>query len=95
MVLGEVAAHLHALEVRCGRCERHGRLRLDRLMAQHGPTSVRGATPPLLVYSCPLELRRNSRGKGPLPCSGFRYHLPGGDERVDCSQDIRSDQDAV
>ncbi len=34
--LGQLAARLTHLEVRCRRCERRGRLRLDRLIAQHG-----------------------------------------------------------
>ncbi len=34
--LGQLAERLTHLEVRCRRCERRGRLRLDRLIAQHG-----------------------------------------------------------
>ena len=35
--LGQVAAHLPVLEVACNRCDRRGRLRTDRLLAEHGP----------------------------------------------------------
>lgn len=42
ILLSEVAAHLEMLEVRCGRCDRRGRLRLDRLVAQHGPMRQSG-----------------------------------------------------
>ncbi len=34
--LGELRGHLTHLEVRCRRCERHGFLRLDRLIARYG-----------------------------------------------------------
>ena len=34
--LGQLAERLSHLEVRCRRCERRGRLRLDRLIAEHG-----------------------------------------------------------
>ena len=34
--LGEIADLLDRLEVRCTRCDRHGRYRIDRLITQHG-----------------------------------------------------------
>jgi len=36
VTLGELAGRVERLEVRCRRCERHGRLRLARLIANHG-----------------------------------------------------------
>ena len=36
VTLGEQAGRVERLEVRCRRCERHGRLRLARLIADHG-----------------------------------------------------------
>ena len=36
VTLGELVGRLDHLEVRCRRCERHGRLRLARLIADHG-----------------------------------------------------------
>lgn len=37
VTLGQVARRLAVLEVSCNRCDRRGRLRIDRLMAEHGP----------------------------------------------------------
>jgi hypothetical protein len=37
VLLGAGAAHFLVLEVACNRCDRHGRLRTDRLPANHGP----------------------------------------------------------
>ena len=36
VTLGDLAGRVDQLEVRCRRCERHGRLRLARLIANHG-----------------------------------------------------------
>jgi hypothetical protein len=36
VTLGELVGRLDRLEVRCRRCERHGRLVLARLIADHG-----------------------------------------------------------
>ena len=36
VTLGDLAGRLDRLEVRCRRCERRGRLRLARLVADHG-----------------------------------------------------------
>ena len=36
VTLAELVGRLDRLEVRCRRCERHGRLRLARLVAEHG-----------------------------------------------------------
>ncbi len=36
VTLGELAGRLDQLEVRCRRCQRRGRLRLARLIADHG-----------------------------------------------------------
>ena len=43
IVLGEVAARdVTMIDIRCGRCERHGRLLIKRLLAEWGPdTSIR------------------------------------------------------
>jgi hypothetical protein len=37
VILGQVADRLLVLEVSCNRCDRRGRLRTDRLLAEHGP----------------------------------------------------------
>jgi hypothetical protein len=44
IVLGQLAGRLRTLEVACTRCPRHGRLRLSRLIAEHGA----GASLPML-----------------------------------------------
>jgi len=36
VTLGDLIGRVERLEVRCRRCERHGRLRLARLIANHG-----------------------------------------------------------
>jgi hypothetical protein len=48
--LGALVGRLTTLEVACARCERRGRLRLDKLIAEHGrrsrcPNSVRQTRP--------------------------------------------------
>ena len=53
ILLGEVARHLDMLGVRCDRCDRYGRLRIDRLLAQHGPDAPVGTVMRALVSDCP------------------------------------------
>jgi hypothetical protein len=53
ILLGQVAARLPTIDVACNRCERHGRLRTDRLVAEHGagmpiPTLLR-----IIAADCP------------------------------------------
>ena len=36
VTLGELVGRIDRLEIRCERCERHGRVRLARLTAEHG-----------------------------------------------------------
>lgn len=35
ITLGEVASHTNMIELRCGRCDRHGRLSIARLLTKH------------------------------------------------------------
>jgi hypothetical protein len=51
--LGQLAERLTHLEVRCRRCERRGRLRLDRLIAQHGADFPAPELRHLLAGDCP------------------------------------------
>jgi hypothetical protein len=37
ILLGEVAARAATIEIVCRKCDRYGRLRTDRLLAEHGP----------------------------------------------------------
>ena len=34
--LADIATRIHMLEIRCGRCDREGRLRVSRLIEQYG-----------------------------------------------------------
>jgi hypothetical protein len=36
VTLGDLAGRIERLEVRCTRCDRAGRVRLDKLIAEHG-----------------------------------------------------------
>ncbi len=51
--LGQLAERLTHLEVRCSRCERRGRLRLDRLIAQHGADFPGPALRQIPAGDCP------------------------------------------
>ena len=51
--LGQVAARLEYLDIACTRCDRHGRLRLDRLLAQHGADMSMPELGRLIAADCP------------------------------------------
>jgi hypothetical protein len=53
VTLGELAGRLDHLEVRCRRCERLGRLRLARLIANHGPETGLPDLAVRLAADCP------------------------------------------
>jgi hypothetical protein len=53
LTLGQLAERLSHLEVRCSRCERRGRLRLDRLIAAHGADFPGPALRTILAGDCP------------------------------------------
>ena len=42
ILLSEAAARATMIEIRCGRCERAGRLYVARLLAEHGPSAAMG-----------------------------------------------------
>ncbi len=63
ILLGEVARHLDVLEVKCGRCDRHGRLRIDRLLAQHGPDAPVGTVMRALIGDCPQRNAQQERDR--------------------------------
>ncbi len=52
ILLGQVAHRLEILDVDCGRCERHGRLSIDRLLAEHGPDISMPALGRILAADC-------------------------------------------
>jgi hypothetical protein len=66
ITLGEVAERIEIIENRCERCDRHGRLSVARLLAEHGPNVDFGAVMRLLIGDCPdlvrLFLSRSERG---------------------------------
>ena len=53
VTLGEQAGRVEGLEVRCWRCERHGRLRLARLIADHGAGTALPDLAAPLAADCP------------------------------------------
>jgi hypothetical protein len=53
ITLGEVAQRTEVLDIRCGRCERHGRLNVARLLAEHGPHAPIAAVMRTQVVDCP------------------------------------------
>ncbi len=55
VTLGQLAGHLDMLEVACRRCERHGRLSLARLIAQHGPDMRLPTLRHVLAADCPRQ----------------------------------------
>ena len=53
-LLGDVAERgATMIEIRCGRCDRYGRLSVARLLAEYGPNADMGAVLRALVGDCP------------------------------------------
>jgi hypothetical protein len=53
LLLGELVGRIDRLEVRCSRCDRYGRLRLARLIAEHGADLDLGRLRCWLAGDCP------------------------------------------
>jgi len=53
ITLGELRGLLPMLEIACRRCNRRGRLRLDRLIAEHGERAGLPDLRVLLAADCP------------------------------------------
>ena len=54
ILLGEVAERgATMIELRCGRCDRQGRLSTARLLAEHGPGAAMGEVMRAQVGDCP------------------------------------------
>ena len=51
--LAEIATLTPMLQVACSRCERHGRYRLDTLIARHGAEASVRVIEPKLIADCP------------------------------------------
>jgi hypothetical protein len=71
--LGQVAARLAMLEVACDRCDRRGRLRTDRLLAEHGP----GLSMPKLRLIIAADCPRMQADKMHDVCGVHFPQLPG------------------
>jgi hypothetical protein len=52
VLLGLVAARLEVLVVACNRCDRRGRLRTERLLAEHGPGLPMPALRRIIAADC-------------------------------------------
>jgi hypothetical protein len=59
ILLGDVAARTETIEIACGACDRHGTLRTDRLLADHGPAMTMPTLLRLLVGDCPKLAANN------------------------------------
>ena len=70
VTLGQVAGRLPVLEVSCNRCYRHGRLRTDRLMAEHGPALPIPELRRIIAADCPRMIAAGMHD----PCG---VHFPG------------------
>ena len=53
VLLGQIAGRLSVLEVDCNRCDRRGRFRLDRLIAQHGADMPLPELRRIIAADCP------------------------------------------
>jgi len=53
ITLGQVAPHRLVLDVVCNRCDRRGRLRIDRLLDEHGPDMPMPELRMILAADCP------------------------------------------
>jgi hypothetical protein len=71
--LGQVAARLAMLEVACNRCDRRGRLRTDRLLAEHGA----GLSMPKLRLIIAADCPRMQADKMHDVCGVHFPQLPG------------------
>lgn len=53
VTLGQIAARLPALEVACNRCDRRGRIRIARLMAEYGADLPTPELRHVVAVDCP------------------------------------------
>jgi hypothetical protein len=70
--LGQVADMLTVLRVACNRCERHGQLRTDRLVAEHGRAFPMPRLREVVAADCP----RMQSGELRNPCGVHFPQLP-------------------
>jgi hypothetical protein len=72
ITLGRVADFLTVLRVACNRCPRHGQLRTDRLLAEHGPAFPMPSLRQVIAADCP----RMQSGEMSDPCGMHFPQLP-------------------
>jgi hypothetical protein len=53
ITLAQVAVPSGTLEIGCRKCDRYGRLRVDKLIAEHGAGMGLSGLPSLLAADCP------------------------------------------
>jgi hypothetical protein len=70
VLLGQVAAHLTVLDVACNRCDRRGKVKTARLVAEHGAAMAVPDLLRIIAADCP----RMRAGRTHEPCG---VHLPG------------------
>jgi hypothetical protein len=56
VTLGDLAGKITMLEVACDRCERHGRLRVAKLIAQHGADMGLPELRHIIASDCPRNV---------------------------------------
>lgn len=69
---GEVAERTEAIEIRCHRCDRHDRLSIARLMAEHGPAASMGEVLREQIRDCP----KRDEGRIQDRCDPYSPNLP-------------------
>jgi hypothetical protein len=68
ILLGAVAARTETIEIACGTCGRHGTLRTERLLADHGPAMGMPAQLRSLAGDCPKLAATNLYEKCDVHC---------------------------
>jgi hypothetical protein len=53
IALCQISGRLSVLEVSCNRCDRRGRLTVDRLIAEHGPQLTVSELRQIIAADCP------------------------------------------
>jgi len=73
ITLGDVAERgAEMIEIRCGRCDRAGRLSVERLLAEHGPGAAMGYVLHAQVGDC----QNKDSGQMPSRCDPYCPDLP-------------------
>ena len=72
VTLGDIAGKVAMLEAACSRCERRGRYRVARLIAEHGPDMSLPELRFIIAADCPrmetIDIQSTSSGcRAPVP----------------------------